>query len=817
MRHLSTRPPEEAVLRLPLALVFLLALILLLGGAAGVQAQDGDGLALSAVAGYDGYFKDEQWVPIHVAVANSGAPVEGELRVVTGGSASNQVVYASPVSLPTRSDKRVTLYVYLPGFASELDVLLVDDEGDTAANATVPVRRLSRHALLYGVVSDEPVDLDLLEDVTGNRTEAAVAYIDVEHLPEAGAAWSNLDVLIFTNVDSGRLTPEQREALSGWVALGGQLVVTGGSGWQQTAAAFVEQLPATPAGSATVDDLPSLRLQTGVPFRDSGPYLVTESSLRAGETLLHEDGLPLLARVAEGRGGFYFLALDPSAAPLLDWDGSEALWRMVAEQAPETPAWTQGPRNSYSAAQAVGRLASLRLPSTLWLALFIFFYVIVAGPANYLVLRRLGRRELAWISIPALILFFSVLAYLTGFRLRGNDVIVNQMAVTFGHVDGEQMRVSSLLGLYSPSRSTYDVHLPPDLLVRPFDRESGTMAGTGNLQAVEQGSDTILRRVRVDVSDMETFVADSYAPLPAITGQATLRLEGSGGELEVQVQNNGTRTLEDAGLLFGSAFAGVGDLAPGESRTVTQTLTTRQAAAVAGWPTGGAPASFTGSAPLNAFYADLLGTTNYYDDPDVFPRFQLLESLNSYDSTSMVGSNQATLLLVGWSETPYVDFRLDRPVSEDPATAFHILEIPVTSFSASGSGIEVPLEMMNWQVLSQNGVYDAPSISNFYMPFGWVEFEFEPWPLFRDMAVTELAVVLQAEGSTTSQAAPSVALWDWERESWFAVPDVVWGTMNIGAAGAYLGPDNEVRLRLQNDGADINIRAVYPSLRGNLE
>ena len=543
---------------------------------------------------------------------------------------------------------------------------------------------------------------------------------------------------------------------------------------------------------------------------------MTESSLRAGETLLHEDGLPLLARVAQGRGAVYYLALDPNAAPLLDWAGSEALWQRIAQQLPETPAWTQGPRNSYSAGQAVTRLASLILPSTLWLFLFIFFYVIVIGPVNYLLLRRLGRRELAWLSIPALVISFSVLAYVTGFRLRGNDVIVNQMAVTFGRVDGEQMHVSSLLGLYSPSRSTYDVRLPSDVLVRPFNREGGTMSGAGNLQAVERGSDTILRRVRVDVSGVETFVAESYAPLPAITGEATLELKSSGGALEVRLQNNHTMTLENAGLLFGSVFARVGDLAPGESRTVTQTLTTRQAAAVAGLSSTGATPTFVGAAPLNAFYADLLGTTTFYDDPDVFPRFQLLESLNSYDGSGRVAASQAALFLVGWTETPYLDVGLDRPVSEVLGTAFHILEIPVTSFAASGAGVEVPLEMMNWEIVDQNGPY-VPGITNFYMSFGWVEFEYEPWPLFREMEVTELAIVLRAQGSTTSQAPPTVALWNWERESWFAVPDAVWGTMNVGDFEPYLGQGNAVRLRLQNDSTDLNIRAVYPSLRGNLE
>jgi hypothetical protein len=805
----------------------LLLLSALLGGAASVQAQDDGTLSLAATAGYDGYYKEGEWVPVHVAAANRGAPVEGTLRVVTGSNPNDRVVYTSPLSLPTQSDKRVTFYVFLTGFASDLEVELLDEGGDLVASAEARLRRLGAQALLYGVVSDEPVALDHLENVRGSRREAAVAYLDVTQLPDIAPALGALDILVFAGADSGRLAPEQRTALDAWVDLGGLLVVSGGSRWQQASAAFAGELPVTPSGSRTVDDLPGLRRQTGSAFRDAGPYLVTESSLRAGDVLLHEEGLPLLARVKVGRGGYYFLALDPNAPPLLDWAGSADLWSRVAQGLSEAPYWTQGPRNSYTAGQAIGSLTSLVLPSTIWLLLFVLFYIIAIGPVNYLILRRLGRRELAWISIPAIVLFFTGIAYLTGFRLRGNDVIVNQMAVASGHVDGDQMRVSSLLGLYSPSRSTYDVQLPPDVLVRPFNRITGNMsgggvlAGAGNLQSVERSSGTMLRRVRVDVSGMETFVANSVAPLPAISGEASLHLAGNGGELEVHVQNNDTITLENAGLLFGPLFVRLGDLEPGASRTETQRLSSRQAAAAAGSAsTMPGPIAYVGAAPLNSFYADLLGTSTYYNDPDAFPRFQLLESLAGYNApyggSGAVYSNQSSLFLVGWGETPYVDVELGRPLGEHPATTFYILEIPVTDFSASGKDVEVPLEMMSWQVRNQNGVYTA-GISDFYMSFGWVEFEYEPWPLFQDMEITELTLVLQVQGSTSSQTPPEVALWDWHQESWVEVPDVVWGRITIADFDAFLNGRNQIRVRLQNNTADVNIRLVYPSLSGNLE
>ena len=48
-----------------------------------------------------------------------------------------------------------------------------------------------------------------------------------------------------------------------------------------------------------------------------------------------------------------------------------------------------------------------------------------------------------------LVLIFSGVTYFTGFQLRGNDTIINQISVAYSQSDGEQADVYSLLGLYS--------------------------------------------------------------------------------------------------------------------------------------------------------------------------------------------------------------------------------------------------------------------------------------------------------------------------------------------------------------------------------
>ena len=223
-------------------------------------------------------------------------------------------------------------------YTSRLTVQLLDEAGDQVARTTSsPLSRMEATDLLYAVISPNGAELGFLEDVSGGRTDAKVALLELDDLPAAAAGWDMLDVLIIHDTDVSQMTAEQQEALDGWLSLGGQLVVAGGAGWQKTAAALTDYLPVTITGSESVADLPGLRTQIGSPFRDDGPYLVTTSTLSNGELLYHEDGLPLLARREWGRGRVYFLALDPTLAPLADWDGSPLLWQTIAGVAPRLP------------------------------------------------------------------------------------------------------------------------------------------------------------------------------------------------------------------------------------------------------------------------------------------------------------------------------------------------------------------------------------------------------------------------------------------------------------------------------------------------
>lgn len=810
--------------------IIVIVLLFLLLFASPIGAQDDNdggevdgnpaGLTITAEAGFDGFYKSNQWVPIVVNIANDGAPIEGELRVRVG-TGLDPLTYSAPVSLPTRSEKRIRFYVELPNVVGEEVVSLVDESGRQILSVeTNQLVRLDNDTILYGVVSNEPASLDFLEDVRGDRADARVAYLTLDDLPNEAAAWNSLDAIVFTNVDTGRMNSDQLNALQSWTSLGGQLVVTGGSNWQATSSTLSDLLPVTITGDTSVDDLPALSAQMGTTFRDPGPYLVTTTSLTSGDVLVLDDSLALLTRRAHGRGHVYFLALSPNAAPLLDWSGNEALWSLVANGTPRLPVWGVGSQSSYSAAQALNSLPSLSLPSGLWLMLFLCAYIAVVGPINYLILRRMKRTELAWLTIPAIVTVFCMCSYVAGFGLRGNRTILNEMNIAFGHASeasDEQMRMRTLVGLYAPQRSTYDVIVPRDLLIRPFDRNDGSMSGSGSLDAISRGESVELLDVRVDVSGMETFVADSYAPMPNISGRSILRFEDGDAELDVLVQNNSDITLEDAGLLFGTTYISLGDIEPGDSETHMRVLSATSVSS-AGASLSGSPVFVSpSSSPLGPHYDKILGTTDYYDDPVTHGRYQLLESLvPAFGTTGDQTVPRGIVTLIAWSEESYADIEVVGENVERLATTAYFIELPFTQTVATGSGIEVPLSLMSWRVLSESGGVYAPSIQDFYMPVGWVEFEYTPWSTFQQMDVTQLDLIMRHSGNETT--IPQIRLWNWEDAFWENMDIVSWGEIPINNFERYVGENNTVRIRVQNDDTlGITIREIYPSLTGDLE
>jgi hypothetical protein len=262
-----------------------------------------------------------------------------------------------------------------------------------------------------------------------------------------------------------------------------------------------------------------------------------------------------------GLGQVTLLGFDPAASWIGESKASDGMWRRLL------PARTAGGlvfADDNMLVSAVSQLPSLALPPVTGLIVLLGAYILLIGPLNYLVLRRLNRREWAWLTMPLLIVVFTVGAYGFGAALRGNDVIVNEVAIVSGAPGATEGSAQVYVGIFSPSRGRYQVRVPGGALLSSPINDFFNGQGTTTQLDLLQGDPSRVRDLAVGFGSLRTIRAETAVSVPLI--ETDLRLEN--GRLKGTVTNRSTERLERPAVVLGGTVVTLKDLEPGGVATV---------------------------------------------------------------------------------------------------------------------------------------------------------------------------------------------------------------------------------------------------------
>ena len=115
------------------------------------------------------------------------------------------------------------------------------------------------------------------------------------------------------------------------------------------------------------------------------------------------------------------------------------------------PSWAYGVQDWGTASTAAATIPNLNLPPVSLVCGFVMAYMAVIGPINYLIVRGLKRRELAWVTAPLLALGFTLAAFAAGTLLRGTEPALSRLALVQVWPDARQARGDGYCGLVCPS------------------------------------------------------------------------------------------------------------------------------------------------------------------------------------------------------------------------------------------------------------------------------------------------------------------------------------------------------------------------------
>jgi hypothetical protein len=532
---------------------------------AAAPAEGTEGLTMEASALLAGHVRPGAWMAIEVRLRNDGPPISGELRLAGGSSGKTR--FGVAVDLPTQSDKRYVLYAQPPNFGTELEVALVS-AGGVVATRKVGYQLHATDQTLIAVVADDAAAIIAGLDLraSDNRPSPATVALAPESLPDRVEGWAPLDRLVWQDVDSARLTPEQIEALGAWVASGGRLTIVGGTAGPGFLSAFPDDLlPYRP--EATIDIAPETlvgllgRLPDG-----AGTLPALSGVLGRGRALATNGDRTVAAEVAYGSGNVALIGIDPTIPWIAGTPAGTGLWqRLLPARAATGPAIA----DDSQILTAVSNVPTLALPPVGGLLLLLVGYILLIGPINYIVLRRIDRREWAWITMPALIVVFAAGAFAYGAYLRGSDILVNEVAIVRGAPGTPEGLAQAYYGIFSPGRGSYQVHVPGRaLLSAPINGDFlGSPDGSASVLDVLQGDPSSVRDLAVAIGGFRVLRAESRVDAPTLV--VDVRLQD--GKLSGTVSNDSSRTLEDAAVILGSTIVRIGDLAAGETRTIDPT------------------------------------------------------------------------------------------------------------------------------------------------------------------------------------------------------------------------------------------------------
>jgi len=460
----------------------------------------------------------------------------------------------------------------------------------------------------------EPDNVNDREDEGGRR----FAFIErVNQLPDEWFGYEAADVVVLTT-GHDRFIKDLLEdqtnrctALLEWVRRGGRLILSVGRNHQDVAELLDKKLPLLDCAVKGVVRAERLsNLQTWVQG-DGALANVEIAELQPGpqtHVLVRETvgakERPVLVQGSCGLGRVLFVGFDLDQPPFTEWNEPRrrAFWGRLLEEMLKRPLKEfRGPDVNLEQAQSADLVTGLhRGLETFdvpvfhfgWVTLFILIYILIVGPLDYFVLKKLFKRlELTWITFPTLVLLVSVAAYALAYWTKGKEVRFNKIDLVEIDLHTPQAYGTTWFSVFSPRPEKYTLGLEPVqpgwVAAPPADKPAGPGTMVATLTAGEHylplggpglfpqpytyAEDAAgLDNVPVRVWAARTFVASWRAPLGDPPGiEAELDLSRAQPRLpRGKITNHLPVELQSISLFYHDEWHSFGNLGPGEGRRI---------------------------------------------------------------------------------------------------------------------------------------------------------------------------------------------------------------------------------------------------------
>ena len=595
---------------LPLLCALALPALISIGLSAPLSAasEPASGLEVKAEVGFDGVAKQDAMTPLFLRVTNRGkGPFAGTAEVAVKTDPLSVIRYQVAVELAPGASKEYELsFLNLSRVGKGLFLVLKNRSGREVAKLPLSIKEAaSPQSFLMVSLTPQPGALGFINrfsfarrvvDLYGPQdpelsfsqyvnSQVAVGSLPLGRLPANGAALAGADMLVVLAGDFSRLSSAQVSSLEWFVARGGILLIaTGPNGPRIAASPLARLLPRRITGTVAARGLiPPLAGWAGMAEEEAAgaAALLSLGEPFPGSVVLaqadsDQGPVPLLVERRLGSGVVLELNLDPLAEPFQSWPGKKEFMGYLIARYGSNPSLFSALSHPSTMVTAMGSLI-LKLPALrTTIFLFVLLYLVLVGPANFLILSYLRLQHLLWLTLSLVVVAFTLAGFMLGFRIQGSHNRIFQIdEVVVGPEGGAAYRSATGIFNAAPTQLTTTVPAPGAAYPKVPGKGGGFIGfrfdlndrATGRVEL--SGEQIRLRRQRprwsYDFDFLEGLIPDDRRFSGIRLDNLSLSPQG---EVSGELVNRSDQRLYDAILVTPRGSYRLGKLEPGEGKPI---------------------------------------------------------------------------------------------------------------------------------------------------------------------------------------------------------------------------------------------------------
>jgi hypothetical protein len=282
-----------------------------------------------------------------------------------------------------------------------------------------------------------------------------------------------------------------------------------------------------------------------------------------------------------------FIAINPKINPYRGWGAAKDLWNDLLLPAAESKLrsrnwitmgqWSSSRTNRWGIQNVLFSLAEIKPTSTRYFLIFLALYVFAVGPINYLVLRWMGKTDLAWATIPANVILFTAVSVTIAQVNSGADSVAADVSLVELHQRYGIIRVTGGMLVRPTSKGTHDLSFEGGATY-VSDLAGGSLGSSSAVDNIESrhAASRFTMRVPMDTGTVGIFqvrsISENNGPLLVLdeTGVTAASSSGRGAAANVQVRlkNLGETPITSAVYVSAAGISDAFGLAAGEEKSI---------------------------------------------------------------------------------------------------------------------------------------------------------------------------------------------------------------------------------------------------------